>query len=93
MCGGTLAGLVVKYILDKKYIFGYTCRDKKEDGAKFVLYSFMGVCTTLIFWMFEISFEYMFEFSSAKYYGATIGLSIGYTMKYFLDKKFVFNLK
>jgi putative flippase GtrA len=53
----------------------------------------MGVCTTLIFWMFEISFEYMFEFSSAKYYGATIGLSIGYTMKYFLDKKFVFNLK
>ena len=87
---GTLAGLVVKYILDKKYIFYYVVKDKKEDSQKFILYSIMGVFTTLIFWGFEIGFDYIFDSEIAKYIGAIIGLSIGYITKYFLDKKFVF---
>lgn len=87
---GTLAGLVLKYLLDKKYIFFHTTKSKKEDGKKFLLYSFMGVFTTLIFFGFEIGFDYLFENENAKYLGAVIGLSIGYVVKYFLDKKFVF---
>ena len=87
---GTAAGLVVKYILDKKYIFYYVVKDKKEDSQKFILYSIMGVFTTLIFWGFEIGFDYIFDSEIAKYIGAIIGLSIGYITKYFLDKKFVF---
>ncbi len=83
---GTLSGLVVKYILDKKYIFFHETKSKKDDGKKFMLYSFMGVFTTFIFWGFEIVFD-MFEL---KYVGAVLGLSIGYVVKYFLDKKFVF---
>jgi len=84
---GTLAGLVLKYILDKKYIFYHKTKSKKEDGKKFLLYSFMGVFTTLIFWIFEIGFEYLWQL---KYLGAFIGLTIGYIVKYFLDKRFVF---
>lgn len=87
---GTLAGLVAKYILDKKYIFYHTPKDKKDDAKKFVLYSFMGVFTTIIFWGTEIAFDALFQDSNAKYVGAVIGLSIGYVIKYFLDKKFVF---
>ncbi|AXK49654.1 polysaccharide biosynthesis protein GtrA [Aliarcobacter trophiarum LMG 25534] len=87
---GTLTGLIAKYILDKKYIFYYVVKDKKEDSQKFILYSIMGVFTTLIFWGFEIGFDYIFDSEIAKYIGAIIGLSIGYIVKYFLDKKFVF---
>ena len=87
---GTGFGLVVKYILDKKYIFYYVVKDKKEDSQKFILYSIMGVFTTLIFWGFEIGFDYIFDSEIAKYIGAIIGLSVGYITKYFLDKKFVF---
>ena len=88
---GTLTGLIAKYILDKKYIFYYVVKDKKEDSKKFILYSIMGVFTTLIFWGFEIGFDYIFDSEIAKYIGAIIGLSVGYITKYFLDKKFVFN--
>lgn len=87
---GTLAGLIAKYILDKKYIFYHTPADKKDDARKFAIYSFMGVFTTIIFWGTEITFNTIFESPYAKYVGAIIGLSIGYVIKYFLDKKYVF---
>jgi putative flippase GtrA len=87
---GTLAGLVLKYILDKKYIFFHTTKSKQDNRKKFILYSMMGIFTTLIFWSFEISFEYIFEYQNAKYYGGILGLTIGYIIKYFLDKKYVF---
>ncbi len=87
---GTLAGLVAKYILDKKFIFYHTPKDKKDDAKKFVLYSLMGVFTTIIFWGTEIAFDRLLTILNAKYIGAIIGLSIGYVIKYFLDKRFVF---
>ncbi len=90
MFWGTLAGLVIKYILDKKFIFYHTPIDKKDDAKKFLLYSLMGVFTTLIFWGFEIGFDAFLGSPNAKYLGAVIGLSIGYMIKYMLDKKFVF---
>ena len=90
---GTLAGLIVKYTLDKKFIFYYTPTDKKDDTKKFSLYSLMGVFTTIIFWGVEIAFDTLSQDPNAKYLGAVIGLSIGYVIKYFLDKKFVFIYK
>ena len=87
---GTLSGLVLKYILDKKYIFYYETKTKKDDGKKFLLYSLMGVFTTFIFWGFEIGFDFIFGNEIGKYIGALIGLGIGYVVKYNLDKKFVF---
>ena len=87
---GTLAGLATKYILDKKYIFYHTPSDKMDDARKFALYSFMGVFTTTIFWGTEITFNAVFESPNAKYMGAVTGLTVGYVIKYFLDKKYVF---
>ncbi|MFT4261710.1 MAG: GtrA family protein [Candidatus Woesearchaeota archaeon] len=88
---GTLVGLIVKYLLDKKWIFYYVAKSKLKDLQTFILYSFMGVFTTIIFWGFELGFYFYFqEFVYAKYVGGTIGLIIGYIVKYFLDKKFVF---
>ncbi|MGV6818726.1 MAG: GtrA family protein [Thiotrichales bacterium] len=90
MIVGTLAGLVAKYILDKKWIFLHIPKDKKDDVMKFLLYSFMGVFTTIIFWGTEMAFHYLIDDPNAKYVGAVIGLAIGYIIKYFLDKKYVF---
>lgn len=87
---GTLAGLIAKYLLDKKWIFYHTPKDKKDNARKFILYSFMGVITTIIFWGTEIAFEYLVRTPNAKYLGAVIGLSVGYVVKYYLDKKYVF---
>ncbi len=90
MLVGTLAGLVLKYVLDKKYIFFHETKGTKDNGKKFLLYSLMGVFTTFIFWGFEIGFDFVYEDENAKYLGAVIGLAIGYVVKYNLDKKFVF---
>ncbi|MFZ5985805.1 MAG: GtrA family protein [Bacillota bacterium] len=87
---GTLVGLVIKYTLDKRFIFFYNTKNQAENAGKFLLYSFMGIFTTLIFWFFELLFNSLFEFDLAKYIGAVIGLTIGYVLKYNLDKKFVF---
>lgn len=89
---GTLAGLVVKYVLDKKYIFYCEVQSRREDAQKFIFYSLMGVITTLIFWGFELSFNALFHFEAAKYIGALLGLLIGYIIKYHLDKRFVFQI-
>jgi len=87
---GTLAGLVSKYILDKKYIFYHQPKSRADDGKKFILYAVTGIFTTIIFWGTEITFDMLFSSHAAKYIGAVIGLSIGYVCKYFLDSHFIF---
>lgn len=87
---GTLIGLVVKYCLDKKYIFQFQAQNKSKDAQAFLLYSGMGVITTLIFWGTEILFDMMYGTKFMRYLGAVLGLSIGYVVKYHLDKKYVF---
>ena len=87
---GTLAGLIVKYFLDKELIFYHKVKDSKDDIKKFTAYSIMGIFTTIIFWGVEMAFYYISSNPKSKYIGAIIGLSIGYIIKYFLDKKYVF---
>lgn len=87
---GTGVGLVVKYLLDKKYIFAYQTRNAVHDGQTFSLYTLMGVATTFIFWGFEFGFDYLFDEDWLRYTGGVIGLAIGYFIKYQLDKRFVF---
>lgn len=87
---GTGVGLVVKYILDKRYIFSFKARSVAHDTQTFALYTFMGLATTLIFWGFEFSFHHLFETKEMRYLGGVIGLAIGYLTKYHLDKRYVF---
>ena len=90
MLNGTIAGLICKYILDKKYIFFHKTMSVVEDVRKFTIYSAIGAVLTLVFWVFELTFEFLFDNQYAKYFGALIGLTIGYTLKFFLDRNFVF---
>ena len=90
MATGTLAGLLVKYILDKHFIFHCVLPDRSDNVRKFVRYSLMGVVTTAVFWGTETLFHYLSDAKEAKYIGGAIGLTIGYTVKYQLDKRFVF---
>ena len=87
---GTGAGLVSKYLLDKKYIFQFSTASPREDLGKFTLYGLTGIGTTAIFWGFEIGFDWFLGGKAARYLGAVIGLSIGYGVKYRLDKHYVF---
>lgn len=90
MALGTLAGLVCKYVLDKRFIFGLVTESRREDLGRFTLYGMTGIATTAIFWGFELGFEWFIGGKAARYLGAVIGLSIGYGVKYRLDKRYVF---
>jgi len=87
---GTFAGLALKYVLDKRYIFRFQAKSALHDGRTFVLYALMGVLTTVIFWGFEFGFYYLFQTGELRYFGGMLGLAIGYVAKYRLDKQFVF---
>ena len=88
---GTLAGLFVKYYLDKKWIFKDNSNGLNEHSRKFVLYASMGIFTTLIFWTVETAFWNIWQTDRMREVGAIIGLSVGYFAKYHLDKHYVFN--
>ncbi|WP_281915781.1 GtrA family protein [Caldimonas thermodepolymerans] len=87
---GTLAGMVCKYVLDKRYIFRFESRDLVHDTRTFMLYAVMSVVTTIIFWGFEFGFHWAFHSKEMRYLGGIIGLAIGYFLKYHLDRRYVF---
>lgn len=87
---GTLTGLIVKYFLDKNWIFYDLNQNFKENYKKFLLYTAMGIGSTLIFWGFETIFWLIWKTNLMRELGAIIGLTIGYIFKFMLDRKYVF---
>ena len=87
---GTAMGLPLRYVLEKRYIFNFTSKNLVHDGKFFVFYSAMGVITTLIFWGTEYAFHLIYDTDFMRYLGGIIGLSIGFYVKYQLDKRYVF---
>lgn len=87
---GTVMGLPLRYFLEKRYIFNFTSKNLVHDGKLFVFYSAMGVITTLIFWGTEYTFHLIYDTDFMRYLGGVLGLSIGFYVKYQLDKKYVF---
>jgi hypothetical protein len=87
---GTAAGLPVKYLLDKRYIFGFEPRSLTHDGRVFMLYTGMGVLTTGLFWGVEYAFHVAFGTHTMRYLGGALGLTLGNIIKYHLDKRYVF---
>ena len=87
---GTILGMILKYYLDKNFIFYYV---KKEFNNKniFLLYIFTSIFTTIIFWAIELWFSYYVNINYSEYIGALVGLTLGYSLKYLLDKQLVFN--
>ncbi len=87
---GTAVGLLLKYILDKRWIFFDRSSGIAVHGRKFTLYTVMGVFTTLIFWGSETAFWLIWKTHLMREVGAVLGLAVGYVIKYHLDRRFVF---
>jgi putative flippase GtrA len=87
---GTAVGLPIKYVLEKRYIFRFSAANLTHDSKLFVLYSLMGILTTALFWGIEFAFHQAFNSDAMRYLGGLIGLTLGYLLKYQLDKRFVF---
>jgi putative flippase GtrA len=87
---GTLVGLVIKYVLDKRWIFFDAGTGLRQHGAKFGLYTVMGLVTTTIFWGAETAFWLVWHTAAMRELGAVLGLAVGYVVKYQLDRRFVF---
>ena len=87
---GTVMGLPLRYFLEKRYIFNFTSKNLVHDGKLFIFYSAMGVITTLIFWGTEYAFHLIYDTDFMRYLGGILGLSVGFYVKYQLDKKYVF---
>lgn len=90
MLAGTAVGLVVKYLLDKRWIFYDATRGARDTGRQFGLYSAMGLVTTAIFWASQTGFWLTFGTHAARELGAVLGLTVGYVVKYRLDRAYIF---
>lgn len=90
MVAGTALGLLVKYILDKRWIFADLSNGLRAHCQRFSLYAGMGVLTTLLFWAVETGFWWFGRTDAARELGAVIGLTLGYVLKYALDRRYVF---
>lgn len=88
---GTLAGLVTKYLLDKRYIFQVGSTTASQGVKMFYLYTFFGGFTTLFFWGMELLADSLSGGDKTiRYSAGALALAIGYWAKYNLDKRFVF---
>ena len=87
---GTLVGLFLKYILDKRWIFGDMSVGVKAHSKLFSLYTAIGIITTALFWGTETMFWLAWQTDAMRELGAIVGLSFGYVIKYHLDRRFVF---
>ena len=87
---GTAVGLVVKFWLDKRWIFEEASAGVRADARQLALYSVMGVVTTAIFWGAELLFWAVWRTQAMRELGAVLGLAIGYAVKYLLDRRYVF---
>ena len=90
LAAGTAMGLLVKYFLDKYWIFEDLSVGVIEATKKLSLYTIMGIFTTAIFWGTETLFWLTWRTNLMREIGAIIGLSVGYFIKYHLDRRYVF---
>ena len=90
MVAGTIVGLIIKYLLDKRWIFYDIGNGLRDHSQKFSLYTAMGIVTTAIFWGTETAFWLIWQTDLMREVGAILGLSVGYIVKYMLDRRYVF---
>jgi hypothetical protein len=90
IAAGTLTGLVTKYLLDKRWIFFDPSRGSRAHARRFSLYTFTGLFTTAIFWGTELLFASLSSQQWVQFMGGLLGLTVGYVVKYRLDRRFVF---
>ncbi|MBC3864295.1 GtrA family protein [Undibacterium jejuense] len=88
---GSVAGLLLKYWLDKRHIFRVQTHNVLQNVTSFSLYTLSGLMTTVLFWSSELLAAHFLRTTAFIYAIGAIALLIGYTIKYRLDRKFVFS--
>ncbi len=81
---------MIKYLLDKRWIFDDAETGVQNHSRQFSLYTAMGLVTTAIFWGTETAFRLVWQTDLMRELGAVLGLAVGYVVKYNLDRRFVF---
>jgi len=87
---GTGFGFVVKYVLDKRWIFFDDFGGHASEFCKVVAYGLFSIGTTLLFWGLELGAWQVWHTAAARYAGAVVGLALGNWIKYLLDRHYVF---
>lgn len=90
MACGTGTGLVVKYLLDKIWIFRHRRFGVEIQMREFTGYVLTGVATTALFWGCELICNAIGP--EWRFAGAALGLTAGYSLKYRLDRRYVFGM-
>jgi len=89
---GTFIGVVLGYILDKNWIFKDPVMSSRAMGKQFFWYAMTGAIHTPVFWLIESVFWFVWKTDGMRELGAVLGLAIAYTLKYFILRRYVFNL-
>ncbi len=89
LVAGTTYGLLLKYVLDRNYIFTEGGPPLTRDFIRFVLYAGFGLVTTAVFWSAEFFGEAVWP-GPGRYVGGGLGLALGYLIKYLMDRRWVF---
>ena len=89
---GTFIGVVLGYILDKNWIFKDPVVSSRAMGKQFFWYAMTGAIHTPVFWLIESVFWFIWKTDGMRELGAVLGLAIAYTLKYFILRRYVFNL-
>ena len=89
---GTFIGVVLGYILDKNWIFKDSVMSSRAMGKQFFWYAMFGAIPTPVFWLIESVFWFTWKTDGMRELGAVLGLVIAYTLKYFILRRYVFNL-
>ena len=89
---GTFIGVVLGYILDKNWIFKDSVMSSRAMGKQFFWYAMTGAIHTPVFWLIESVFWFIWKTDGMRELGAVLGLVIAYTLKYFILRRYVFNL-
>ena len=88
----TGVAFIFKYIIDKAIVFEVNgvLDSKRMKLRQFGFYLLFSFVTTIIFWGIVLVFKMIFADQWAELVGTVVGLSIGYTIKFFLDCKIAF---
>lgn len=90
LLAGTVAGLLAKYALDRRWIFRDRPKGLAREGRQMLLYAATGTVTTGVFWGSETLAWALWGDDLAREAGAVLGLTAGYVFKFHLDRALVF---
>ena len=90
MIGGALVALIVKYFLDRIFIFSVK---SGPQASEFLRYAFTGGLITLVYFIVEHMIWNTFQTEFARDVGIVLGMTAGYGLKFLIDRDFVFRAR